>query len=30
MDPTFAANSAEKKLRKFLGDSSNYQTKYTY
>lgn len=30
MDPTFAANSAEKKLSKFLGDSSNYQTKYTY
>lgn len=30
MDPTFAANSAEEDLKDFLGDGSNYQTKYRY
>ncbi len=30
MDPTFAANSSEKDLKDFIGDGSNYQTKYVY
>lgn len=30
MDPTFAASSSEKKLRKFIGDGSNYVVKYMY
>lgn len=30
MDPTFAASSTEKELKKFIGDGSNYQTKYLY
>ncbi|HKM04728.1 MAG TPA: transglutaminase-like domain-containing protein [Lachnospiraceae bacterium] len=30
MDPTFAANSSEKKLKSFIGDGSNYTTKYIY
>ena len=30
MDPTFAANTAEKKLKNFIGDGSNYVTKYMY
>ncbi len=30
MDPTFAASQSEKKLKKFIGDGSNYQTKYVY
>ncbi len=30
MDPTFAANSAEEDLKDFIGDGSNYQTKYRY
>lgn len=30
MDPTFAASQSEKKLKKFIGDGSNYITKYVY
>lgn len=30
MDPTFAANSSEDSLKKFIGDASNYVTKYIY
>jgi hypothetical protein len=30
MDPTFAANSTEKTLKSFIGDGSNYVTKYIY
>ncbi len=30
MDPTFAANSNERALKKFIGDGSNYTTKYIY
>ncbi len=30
MDPTFAANASEKSLKSFIGDGSNYVTKYIY
>lgn len=30
MDPTFAANAGEKELKNFIGDGSNYVTKYIY
>lgn len=30
MDPTFAASSSEKALKKFIGDGSNYLTEYVY
>lgn len=30
MDPTFAANSSEKSLKKFIGEGSNYTVKYVY
>lgn len=30
MDPTFAANSSEQSLKKFIGDGSNYTVKYIY
>ncbi|MBR2401449.1 MAG: transglutaminase domain-containing protein, partial [Lachnospiraceae bacterium] len=30
MDPTFAASSSEEKLKDFIGDGSNYVTKYIY
>lgn len=30
MDPTFAANTSEKELKSFLGDGTNYVTKYNY
>ncbi len=30
MDPTFAANAGTKKINSFIGDGSNYTTKYTY
>lgn len=30
MDPTFAANTSEKELKKFIGDGSNYLVKYIY
>ena len=30
MDPTFAANTSEKKLRDFIGNGDNYVTKYIY
>ena len=30
MDPTFAASSSEKNLKDFIGDGSNYVTKYIY
>ena len=30
MDPTFAANSSASKLEEFIGDGSNYITKYVY
>lgn len=30
MDPTFAANSSEQALKNFIGDGSNYKTKYIY
>ncbi|MDD2972238.1 MAG: transglutaminase-like domain-containing protein [Lachnospiraceae bacterium] len=30
MDPTFAANSSEKALKKFIGDGNNYIVKYIY
>ena len=30
MDPTFAANESEKKLKSFIGDGSNYLAKYIY
>lgn len=30
MDPTFAANTGEKELKNFIGDGSNYVTKYIY
>lgn len=30
MDPTFAANSSESALKNFIGDGSNYKTKYIY
>lgn len=30
MDPTFAANSTEKSLKKFIGNGSNYTVKYEY
>jgi len=30
MDPTFAANAGSKKIKSFIGDGSNYTTKYTY
>lgn len=30
MDPTFAANSSEDALKDFIGDGTNYMTKYVY
>ena len=30
MDPTFAANTNSKDLKKFIGDGSNYVLKYSY
>lgn len=30
MDPTFGANSNQEKLKKFIGDGSNYKTKFVY
>ena len=30
MDPTFAANAGTKKIKSFIGDGSNYTTKYIY
>ncbi len=30
MDPTFAANMSNSKLKSFIGDGSNYTTKYVY
>lgn len=30
MDPTFAANSSEKSLKKFIGEGDNYTVKYIY
>lgn len=30
MDPTFGATSDQKKLKKFIGDGSNYKVKYIY
>ena len=30
MDPTFAANAGDKELKNFIGDGSNYVTKYIY
>lgn len=30
MDPTFAANSSQSALKNFIGNGSNYQTKYIY
>jgi len=30
MDPTFAASSSEEKLKDFIGDGTNYVTKYIY
>jgi hypothetical protein len=30
MDPTFAANSSETALKNFIGDGTNYKTKYIY
>lgn len=30
MDPTFAANASERNLKSFIGDGSNYVTKYIY
>ncbi len=30
MDPTFAANTGESELKNFIGDGSNYVTKYIY
>lgn len=30
MDPTFAANSSERSLKEFIGNGSNYMTKYIY
>ncbi|MBR5798971.1 MAG: transglutaminase domain-containing protein [Lachnospiraceae bacterium] len=30
MDPTFAANAGDKELKSFIGDGSNYVTKYIY
>ena len=30
MDPTFAASSSEKELKDFIGDGTNYVTKYIY
>jgi len=30
MDPTFAANAGSKKIKNFIGDGSNYTTKYIY
>lgn len=30
MDPTFAASSSDKALKKFIGDGSNYLTEYVY
>ncbi len=30
MDPTFAASSSEKALKKFIGDGSNYSTEFVY
>jgi len=30
VDPTFAANSSESTLKKFIGDGSNYQVKFVY
>lgn len=30
MDPTFASTSSEKDLKNFIGDGSNYKTKYIY
>ena len=30
MDPTFAASNSEKELKKFIGDGSNYETKFVY
>lgn len=30
MDPTFAANSSEAALKNFIGDGTNYKTKYIY
>ena len=30
MDPTFASNNTESELKKYIGNGSNYQTKYIY
>jgi hypothetical protein len=30
MDPTFGASTGDKKLREFIGDGTNYTTKYIY
>lgn len=30
MDPTFAASASEQTLKEFIGDGSNYDTKYVY
>lgn len=30
MDPTFASNTSEKELKSFIGDGTNYVTKYNY
>ena len=30
MDPTFAANSSETALKNFIGNGTNYKTKYIY
>lgn len=30
MDPTFAASNSEKDLKKFIGDGSNYETRFVY
>ena len=30
LDPTFASNTEERKLENFIGDGSNYSTKYVY
>jgi len=30
MDPTFGASTGSKELREFIGDGTNYTTKYIY
>lgn len=30
MDPTFASSASEEELKEFIGDGSNYETKYIY